>query len=81
MAWKQSRERNIRLKKRCKGPFMPLTRGVFYNEEKGRCIHYYVGSRSKFLRKVSNKKVRRYNKLYANYSGYRKIYDYWYEMF
>ena len=81
MAWKQSRERNRRLKKRCKSPDMPFTRGVFYDEEKGRCIHYYVGSRSKFLRKVSNKKVRRYNKLYANYSGYRKIYDYWNEMF
>ena len=49
MAWKQSRERNRRLKKRCKSPDMPFTRGVFYDEEKGRCIHYYVGSLNSIL--------------------------------
>ena len=77
MAWKQSRDRNRRLKKIASIKTREF-RGAYYNEDKHRIIRYYTGTRSKFLRKVSNKRVRRYNKLYANYSGYRKIFDYWY---
>lgn len=44
---------------------------------KARC--YYSGRRG-FIKKVSNKKVRKYKDL-GNYANYRKVYDYWYELF
>jgi len=44
---------------------------------KTRC--YYSG-RKTTIKKISNKKVRKYKNL-GNYANYRKVYDYWYELF
>jgi hypothetical protein len=46
---------------------------------KQRC---YLGKRSAYLKKKSNKKVRKYNRgLPIKGNTYRKIFDYWWEMF
>ncbi len=94
MAWKQARERNRRLKKLCKSPDQPYVRGFYYNEEKRRPTRNDTTSRSVVLKKISNKKVRRAYRDYleydgyrgdrrttADHGGYRRIFDFWWEMF
>lgn len=44
---------------------------------KTRC--YYSGRRAT-IKKISNKKVRKYKNL-GNFANYRRVYDYWYELF
>lgn len=39
----------------------------------------YRGQRSKFFKKLSNKRVRRYKEAINNGNNYRKIYDFWWE--
>ena len=81
LGWRRSRERNRRLKMKCKSPHLAADRGIFYDEDKGRCIRIYVGSRKRVMQRVSNKKVRRYKRDFANHGGYRIIYDLWWELF
>jgi hypothetical protein len=42
---------------------------------------YYRGSRSKYLKKLSNKKVRKSKGLSGKSNIYRKVFDYWYKLF
>ena len=56
--------------------------GVYFYERKNRYVRYSVGSqrsRGKYLRNVANRKVRRSNNP-SNHGGYRKVYDYWWEL-
>jgi hypothetical protein len=47
-------------------------------EYKKRC---YIGSRTTFLKKYSNKIVRRYvNEVSVKGNGYRRLFDYWWEI-
>ena len=41
----------------------------------------YRGSRSKFLKRRSNKKVRRYQREFPNHGGYRRVFDFWWELY
>ena len=41
----------------------------------------YRGHRSKYLKRISNKKIRRYNKEIKSRGGYKRIFDYWWEMY
>ena len=41
----------------------------------------YRGSRSKYLKKLSNKKVRKSKGLSGKSNIYRKVFDYWYKLF
>ena len=55
---------------------------VWYDEDKQRYIRYHMAGYkvAKYLRRLSNKKVRKYP--YAmNYGMYRKVYDYWWEIY
>jgi hypothetical protein len=42
---------------------------------------YYKGKRSKYLKQISNKKVRRCNDIPLKGNGFHKVYDYWYELY
>lgn len=50
-------------------------------EEMYRIKRLYRGSRSKYLKKMSNKKLRRFKGNVSNHGGYRKVYDLWWEMY
>ena len=92
MAWKQARERQLRLKKRSRVPKYAFLSGVWYDEDKGRFVQEWISERRVRLRKVSNRKVRRANRDYARETGhadrraagshgaYRKIFDYQWEL-
>lgn len=42
----------------------------------------YRGSRSKYLKRQSNKKLRRYKgEVFMRGGGYRKVFDFWWEMY
>ena len=75
-------ERKRRLKK-----LSDLTRhnygggGAWYNEEKKRYIRYYRGSRSKYLKKLGNRRVRRDRTRVLNNGEYRKVFDFWWELY
>lgn len=48
----------------------------------GSHIQYPNGSnRQKFLKRESNKKVRRYTKSISSGGGYRKLFDYWWNLY
>jgi len=42
---------------------------------------YYRGRRSPTLKKIGNKKVRRYKGYIPNNGGYKKIFDFWWELY
>ena len=89
MAWKQSRERNRRLKKLA-AESDGIT-GAYFDEDKGRGIRIFLSDRAKPLRTVGNRKLRRLSKRYfireddrafiPDHSGYRKLFDFWWELF
>jgi len=84
MGYKQSRERNRRLKKVYQQTKNSYGRGVWYDTRKGRYIRYYPRtntSLSRYFRKQANRKVRRNKQEPLQYGSYRKIYDYWWNLY
>ena len=56
--------------------------GAYFDERKNRYVRYSVsgrGGRAKYLRMVGNRKVRRAKKT-SDHGGYRKVFDYWWEL-
>lgn len=53
--------------------------GVYYDRRKYRLIRFYQGKRAKYLRRCSNKKVRRTKETYQR-GQYRKVFDYWWRL-
>lgn len=83
MGYRGSRERNRRLKKLYNETKNEYGAGAYYDEDKGRYVEYSPNRKSghtKYLRKLSNRKVRK-SKDYLNHGAYRKMYDYWWELF
>lgn len=56
--------------------------GVWYDDRKQRYVRIYIGSPGygKFLRRISNKRLRKDKRLYQG-SAYKRIYDYWWELY
>lgn len=84
MGYKQSRERNRRLKKVYMQTKNTYGSGVWYNEKKGRYIRYYPRgntSLSRYFRKQANRKVRRNKHEPLQHGSYRKVYDYRWNLF
>ena len=89
MAWKQSRERRRRLK-RLAEVSNGIT-GAYFDEEKGKYVRIFLSDRAKPLRVIGNRKLRRIAKRYfqreddrhfiPDRGGYRRLYDYWWELF
>lgn len=84
MDYRGSQERNRRLKKLCdETKYSSRGAGAYYDEDKKRYIRYSPCRNSgyaKYLRKVANRKVRR-SKDCLKHGSYRKVYDYWWELF
>lgn len=55
--------------------------GIYYSEEKQRYIRIYFSGSRKVIRKESEKKVRRINDFKFKGSNFKKVYDFWYELF
>jgi len=83
MGYHESRERNRRLKKLHDETENQYYVGVYYDEDKKRYIKYSPNKRAgytKCIRKIANRKVRRSKDL-LRHGTYRKLYDYWWELF
>lgn len=83
MGYKQSRERNRRLKKAYQQTKNTYGRGVWFDVESGRYIRYYPrknASLSRYFRNQANRKVRRNKQEPLQNGTYRKAYDYWWNL-
>ena len=83
MAYKQAQERKKRLLKTYQKTKHSYGSGVWFNDRKGFYVRYSASRTpgyTKYLRRLSNRKVRR-NKDFYNYGSYRKLYDYWWTLF
>ena len=82
MSYKRSRERRRRLKKLCEESYSFVS-GAWYDEKKKtyrKMESSKESARKKYLRKVSNRKVRR-SKDVPNGNKYRRFFDYWWELY
>ena len=83
MAYKQAQSRRKRLLKTYYKTKNNYCRGVWFDEDKSRYIKYSASNTpgyTKFLRRVSNKKVRKAKDI-GSRSGYRRLYDYWWILY
>ena len=83
MAYKQAQNRRKRLLKTYRKTKNGYRGGVWFNEDKGIFIKYSGSNSSgytKFLRKMSNKKVRK-TKDIGNHSDYKRLYDYYWILY
>ncbi|MBO5015054.1 MAG: hypothetical protein J6C92_04500 [Bacteroidaceae bacterium] len=84
MGYKQSQERKRRLVKLYEETKNTYGRGAYYDKRKKRLIRYTVRQNAnlpRFYRKRANRAVRRNKAEILNHGGYRKQYDYWWELF
>lgn len=82
MSHRRSRENRRRLKKLAAATSKWFGSGASYDEERGFYVRYYARGGSgypKWLRTVANRKVRRAKNV-PQCGGYRRIYDYWWEL-
>lgn len=83
MAYKQAQNRKKHLLKTYRKTRTKYGAGVWFDEDKGLYIRYTpsnISGYTKYLRRLSNKRVRRSKEFY-NYSSYKKLYDYWWTLF
>lgn len=82
MGYHGSRERNRRLKRlysQSKNTY--AASGAYFDEDKDRIVRYYRGKHSKVLKQLSSKKCRRIRLMALQHSQYKRIFDYWWELF
>ena len=83
MGHKRSVERNKRLKKVYSETKTFCGSGVWFDERKGRYVKISASRKSKrpkYLRNRSNRKIRHY-KGALNNSDYKRLFDYWWELY
>lgn len=80
MGYFDSKERARRLENLQKETSHNCVGGAYYDERKGRIVRYYRGKRSKYLKQLSSKKCRHSDATLQN-SQYKKVFDYWWELF
>lgn len=83
MGYRRSRESKRRLKKLSEATEGYSPGGAWYNPDKKRYVRYHGSNTpgyTKFLRRMSNRKVRKYGELLNN-SLYKKAYDYWWILY
>ena len=83
MSYRRSKERNKRLKRLYEQTKHSYGSGAWYDDRKDRYIRYYPTNRTgytKYLRRLSNRRVRRMKEFALNGSQYKKIYDYWWSL-
>ena len=82
MSYRRSQQENQRIKKLYAQTKHKYGRGVYYDKDKERYVRYYISKRGrgKWLRRQSNKKARKSTRL-PNFCAYRRLFDYWWELF
>lgn len=55
--------------------------GAYYNKKKKRYIRLYRGKGSAYYKSVANRKVRHFSGELISKAGYRRVYDYWWQMY
>lgn len=84
MSYRRSRERNRRLRKLYRKTRFSYGRGAWFDNDKNRIIRYYPSTSTgytKYLRRLANRRVRRTKDLPRKGNYYKKLYDYWWELF
>ena len=83
MSWKRNAETQKRLKrahqKRYRCP-------IYFDEEKGRYIHYYFGKANAkgvrhYLKQQSSRRIRRSSDVYQEKGKHHRHFDFWWELF
>lgn len=54
--------------------------GPWYSEAKGRVLNCGRGRRSKYLKRQSNRRLRRQKYFHGTDGYYKKVFDYWWEL-
>lgn len=54
---------------------------VYYDEKLGRWIKTWCGSRSKFIKKTCNRKLRKYNGTLIDGGQFKKTSEFWWELY
>lgn len=83
MGYRRAKERNRRLKKLYDETKNGYGAGAYYNEKKKRyikCPSSNTPGYTKSLRKISNRRVRK-SDIPLKGCSYKKLYDYWWELY
>lgn len=80
MSWKRSSETKKRYKRLHNETMRHYGAGVWYDEERGRYIRYWQPRRAKFVKRKCNRAVRRYKGSLPTKGSYRKVSEFWWEM-
>lgn len=83
MGYKRFNENKHRMEWLYKNTQSHYGHGAYRSESGDRYYRYndsYKSGHTKYLRRISNKRVRR-NKERYNHAGYKRIYDYWWQLF
>lgn len=80
MGYKRSKETKKRYKHLYDETMRHYGAGVWYNDEKGRYIRYWQPRRAKFAKRKCNRAVRRYKGALSSKGAYRKVSEYWWDI-
>ena len=80
MGYKRSQETKKRNKHLYAETMRHYGNGVYFDEEKGRYIRYWQPRRAKFVKRKCNRAVRRYKGELNTKGAYRKVSEYWWEI-
>ncbi len=83
MSHRRSRETRRRFKKLADATSKWFGSEAYYDEDRGRYVRYYARAGKgfpKYLRTVANRKVRRAKNVPQRGGGYRRVYDYQWEL-
>lgn len=81
-----SHRRDIQEKKKLRSLYKKTSnkmKGCYFDERKGRYIQCYFSGNNKYtkyLKRQSNKAIRRNKDLFVR-SGYKRCFDYWWELY
>lgn len=80
MSWRRSQETKKRYKRLHAETLHSYGSGVWYDEKRDRYIRCYQPHRAKFVKHKCNRAVRRYKGALTSKGSYRKVSEYWWEI-
>lgn len=80
MSWQRSTETKRRLKKLHENTIHHYGAGVWYDEKKGRYIRCWQPRRAQWVKNQCNRAVRRYKGTLPTKGSYRKVAEFWWNV-
>lgn len=80
MGYKRSQETKKRYKRLYDETMRHYGNGVYFDQQKGRYIRYWQPRRAKFVKRKCNRAVRRYKGDLTSKGAYRRVSEYWWEI-